>query len=586
MESAAQTWLARQCEMIPGAASGVVVLGTARLGSPTQAAGWPAGAAGTRELLTAARTAASERRVVINGRSGSPEGVAVEHRHIAVPFTPASGITGAVAVEIGPGGPRESRTVVDQLRRGASWLSVLESGGVTQDRLVTAIELIGTCLAHERFEAAATAAATELAVRFRCERVSIGFAHRGRMRVEALSHSARFDRRSQLVRDLEAAMDEASDQDATVAHPAPPGFPTRIKRAHEELAERPRAGSVWSVPIVSGERIVGAITFERPRGEAADAEGLLLCERVASLAGPVLAVMRAADARILDRAREFVRLKISHLLGPDHTTLKAAAVAFVALLLLLTFAKGDYRIQATATLEGRVQRAIVAGLDGYISEANVRAGDLVKKGQILGRLDERDLVLEQRKWAANREQLRKEQREALAGHERTRVAILRARLDQADAQLALLSKQLARTRLVAPFDGIVVKGDLSQSLGSPVAKGDVLFELAPLEGYRIILKVDDRDVSHVSEGESGELALSALPGEPLALTVERVVPVATAEKGRNYFRVEARLDEPVASLRPGMEGVAKIQVDRRRLAWIWTHELVDWLRLWLWSWWA
>jgi RND family efflux transporter MFP subunit len=381
-------------------------------------------------------------------------------------------------------------------------------------------------------------------------------------------------------------MDEACDQDATVAHPAPLDHPPRITRAHEEFAREQRVGCIWTVPVASADRIVGAIAFERPRGQVADVETLLFCEHLASLAGPILAVKRAADARFVDRVREFVRLRFSHLFGPDHPTLKAAVVGALGLLALLTLASGDYRITAAAALEGRVQRAIVAGIEGYIAEANVRAGDLVRKGQVLGRLDERDLVLEQRKWAAKREQLRKEQREALAGHERTQVAILRARLDHADAQLELLSKQLARARLVAPFDGIVVKGDLSQALGSPVAKGDVLFELAPLEGYRIILKVDDRDVSQVAVGQTGELALSALPGEPLALTVERVTPVSTVEEGRNYFRVEARLEKPAASLRPGMEGIAKIHVERRRLLWIWTHEMVDWMRLWVWSWWA
>jgi hypothetical protein len=33
-----------------------------------------------------------------------------------------------------------------------------------------------------------------------------------------------------------------------------------------------------------------------------------------------------------------------------------------------------------------------------------------------------------------------------------------------------------------------------------------------------------------------------------------------------------------------MEGVGKIEVDRRRLVWIWTHEALDWLRLKLWAW--
>jgi hypothetical protein len=32
-----------------------------------------------------------------------------------------------------------------------------------------------------------------------------------------------------------------------------------------------------------------------------------------------------------------------------------------------------------------------------------------------------------------------------------------------------------------------------------------------------------------------------------------------------------------------MEGVGKIEVEQRKLVWIWTHTLTDWIRLWLWS---
>jgi hypothetical protein len=36
-------------------------------------------------------------------------------------------------------------------------------------------------------------------------------------------------------------------------------------------------------------------------------------------------------------------------------------------------------------------------------------------------------------------------------------------------------------------------------------------------------------------------------------------------------------------LHPGMEGVAKIEVGSRKLIWIWSRRLVDWLRLWTWA---
>ena len=59
----------------------------------------------------------------------------------------------------------------------------------------------------------------------------------------------------------------------------------------------------------------------------------------------------------------------------------------------------------------------------------------------------------------------------------------------------------------------------------------------------------------------------------------------TAREGRNFFRVEAQLDAAAGPrLRPGMEGVAKVQVEERRLISIWTRELGHWIRVKLWAW--
>jgi multidrug efflux pump subunit AcrA (membrane-fusion protein) len=138
--------------------------------------------------------------------------------------------------------------------------------------------------------------------------------------------------------------------------------------------------------------------------------------------------------------------------------------------------------------------------------------------------------------------------------------------------------------VLAPFDGIVVSGDLSQSLGSPVEKGKLLFEIAPLDSYRVVLEVDERDIADVEVGQHGQLLLAAFPSEPVAVSVSKITPVSAAKEGRNFFRVEAALDQPHERLRPAMEGAGKIEIDRRSLVWIWTHQVVDWIRLTVWTW--
>ncbi len=111
----------------------------------------------------------------------------------------------------------------------------------------------------------------------------------------------------------------------------------------------------------------------------------------------------------------------------------------------------------------------------------------------------------------------------------------------------------------------------------------LLFEIAPLNSYRLIVHVDERDVRYIAIGQSGTVALAGSPGDPLPLTLSKITPVTVAEEGRNSFRVEARLTELGPQLRPGMEGVAKIETGQRSIVWIWTHAVVDWLRLAAWK---
>ncbi len=75
-----------------------------------------------------------------------------------------------------------------------------------------------------------------------------------------------------------------------------------------------------------------------------------------------------------------------------------------------------------------------------------------------------------------------------------------------------------------------------------------------------------------------------MPDAQLNYVVERVTPIAEQGEGRNFFRVEAMLQERSDFVRPGMSGVAKTNIDERLLIRIWTDKAVDWMRLALWKW--
>ena len=272
------------------------------------------------------------------------------------------------------------------------------------------------------------------------------------------------------------------------------------------------------------------------------------------------------------------------LLGPRHPWPKLAGLALLLLVAVAGVWPGMHRVAGDAVLRGSVQRVVLAPVDGYVATAAARPGDVVAAGAVLATLDDQALQLEVAKWQAEYDRLDSEYREAMSLLDSAKVAVLRSSIERAAAEYELAADNLARAAIRAPLAGVVVSGDFSQQIGAPVQRGATLFELAPLDGYRIDIRVPESDVGDVARGQRGRLRLQSLPGTSLEVVVERVTPVATVADGRNVFEVEARLvGRAPDALRPGMQGVAKLDLGRERLLWLWTHEALDWLRLKLWG---
>jgi multidrug resistance efflux pump len=208
---------------------------------------------------------------------------------------------------------------------------------------------------------------------------------------------------------------------------------------------------------------------------------------------------------------------------------------------------------------------------------------VVETNQILARLDTRDLNLERLKWTSKKKQHLLEFNRAMSKNETAASKIIKEKIRQAELHLSLLEDQLRRSRIRAPFRGVLISGDLSQSIGAPVNRGQLLFEIAPLDSYRIVLDVDERDIDQVKIGNEGTLILNALPQLSFPFRVSKITPVSAVIAGKNVFKVEGILLADSSRLRPGMVGYGKIGIEARKLIWIWTHTFTRWLRLKLWS---
>lgn len=428
-------------------------------------------------------------------------------------------------------------------------------------------------LARRRLDEGATALAVELAQLLQCRRASIGLMDREQLRIVGSTQASPIDQRGDSAAALTAAMHEALDQGLSVAWPPVVANPP-VSLAQRELAG---TGQACTVPIVAGQRVIGALTLEREQPPFTFAE-MALCEDIASFAGPVLQLQQSAETpwhvRVLDRVRE-------RLAGPRERQMAWASGALAVVVLLAV--PLPWRVSAPARLEGSVQRAVVAATDGFLQQANVRPGDRVKEGQVLAQLSSQDLELERKRRESEMRQHENAFRAAEARNDRTQMVINQSRAAEAQALLTLAEGQLERSQLVAPFDGVVIKGDLAQNLGAPVQKGEVLLVLAPSDSFRLIVEVDESDIAAVHPGQHGQLALTARPEDPLRFTTRRIVPVATTADGRNYFEVEGSPDGAQPNLRPGLSGVAKIEAGERPLAWLLLHRFVTWLRLAIWT---
>ena len=96
-------------------------------------------------------------------------------------------------------------------------------------------------------------------------------------------------------------------------------------------------------------------------------------------------------------------------------------------------------------------------------------------------------------------------------------------------------------------------------------------------------EISERDVHELAEGLTGEISFISQPQLKFPVQLERVDPVSQAKEEGNIFMARGVFLEQKANWwRPGMSGVAKIDVGSRNVLWILTHRTIDFFRMLLW----
>jgi multidrug resistance efflux pump len=587
-----QGWIELQCARIPHVKAGVLVLRTEEQDTFTPIACWPAGKDIFQPLIELAERVIDEDCGLVSDLVwpdvDRPEGF--QHYGVAYPLKIDQQITGVISIAVCVDKDKQLADAMENLQWGVCWVELMirrhQATVLSSDlpKLKSAVEILASVLAEERYESASMTFVAEMASALECERVSLGTMHWGRIRIKAVSHSSQFGKRMNLIRQLEAAMEEAVFQRTEICYPET-GQRHLVTRDHAQLAESHGCGAIYTLSLFGHGSYYGALTFERPADRQFVETDLEKIRSITALSSVALWEKRQNDRPVLIKAGDWLYVQLSRLLGAGYLGRKLALLLMLAIVIYFSIATGTYRVTADTHLEGAVRQVIIAPFDGYIDSSTVRAGDLVQRDQIIGRLDDRDLRLEHLNWVSDRAKLERQHEEAIANYDRGQVKVLAAQLEQNSANLKLVISQMERTVLRAPFDGLVLSGDLTQRLGGAVQQGEVLFEVAPLSAYRVILWVDEHQIADIEEGQTGHLILKALPEENLDFTVTMVTPITEARDGGNYFRVESLLQDSSDRLRPGMEGIGKVEIGERMLITNYMEPLIRWAKLKYWAMW-
>ena len=223
--------------------------------------------------------------------------------------------------------------------------------------------------------------------------------------------------------------------------------------------------------------------------------------------------------------------------------------------------------QAVGSLRSRQGVMLRPEVSGRIASLGFSDGQRVRRGQLLVQLDDtlQQAQLKQAEAQASiaRTNLQRN-RDLVAQNFVSQSAVDQsaAALEVAEAQVALSKAQLARMRIVAPFDGMAGIRNVDQ--GDYVKDGADLVNIEDLSQVLVDFRLPERFVARVKTGQVVDVSLDALPGQRFAGRIDALDSVIDAN-GRSLL-VRARLDNPGGVLKSGLFARTRIVFAKRENA--------------------
>lgn len=224
-------------------------------------------------------------------------------------------------------------------------------------------------------------------------------------------------------------------------------------------------------------------------------------------------------------------------------------------------------VYATGTVESGVTVRLAPRSAGRLVELKADEGQPVKAGQLLARLEDRDLAASVNELEARRRYA--EQRLQRAQELRDKGFVSRDHLQQAQTEAQAASAALVRAReqlaymsIRAPADGKIIKRD--GEVGDLISTTQTLFFLATANAApRIEAEVDEEDIALIQPGQKALIGAGAFPGKAFEGKVAQITP--KGDPVARSYRVRIQLP-PESPLMIGMTADVNIIVAERRNA--------------------
>jgi RND family efflux transporter MFP subunit len=262
--------------------------------------------------------------------------------------------------------------------------------------------------------------------------------------------------------------------------------------------------------------------------------------------------------------------------GSWPTAAKWSALVFsIAMLIPL-----PYRVSCDCRVQPTERRFVAAPYHGILEKSLVEAGEIVTEGQVVARMDGRQLRIELAGLEAEYKGARRKSDSSRAIGEVAQSQIAKMEMRRLAAKIELTKTRMQDLEVRSPIDGIIVSGDLEKAQGAPLETGQTLFEVAPLEKMMAEIGVPESEIQYVNQDDTVKLKLNAFPFQSWTGKVERIYPGTEVIDDQTVFVTEVELDNESGRLKPGMEGAAKISTHWTPLGWNLFHNTWENIRCW------